>query len=236
MTAIRTTSASASTSESTSQSTAASPRLLSRPMLNGWRLTALLIAAITVGTGLVAIEVGGVNGAYEGIRVTARTSAVLFLLTFTASSVYRLWPSKGTKWIRRNRRYLGVAFAGSHTAHAAFIISSIHLNSGLFAARAERAPHAIYVLDTIAYLFIIAMTVTSFDAVARRMKYPTWHRVHLTGSYVIWLTFFIAYWRRAVQYPLFYGPLLMVVLAALLVRSIAKAQRSPADAGRDDER
>jgi DMSO/TMAO reductase YedYZ heme-binding membrane subunit len=210
--------------------------MLSRPALNGWRLTALLIASITVGTSLVAITVGGVNGAYEGIRVTARASAVLFLLAFAASSVYRLWPSKATKWIRRNRRYLGVAFAGSHVVHAAFIITAVHLNSELFATRAERAPHAIYMLDTIAYLFIIAMTVTSFDAVAKRMKYATWHRIHLTGSYVIWFTFFIAYWRRAVLYPMFYGPLLMVVLGAVLIRLIAKAQRRPADSGRNDER
>lgn len=203
--------------------------ILSRPLLNGWRLTLLLIAAIAVGTTMVALTTGGVNGANEGIRITARTSAVLFLLAFTASSVYRLWPNKGTKWIRRNRRYLGVGFAGSHTVHAAFIITSVELNRGLFTARASHAPHAVYVLDTIAYLFIIAMTITSFDRIARRMKYRRWHALHLTGSYVIWFTFFIAYWRRGITYPLFYGPFLLVILAALLIRAVAKARRQPPD-------
>lgn len=205
--------------------------ILSRPLFNGWYLTLLLIAGIAVGTTLAALAAGGVNGAYQGIRITARTSAVLFLLAFTASSVYRLWPNTGTKWLRRNRRYLGVGFAGSHLVHAAFIITAVELNRGLFTARASQAPHAVYVLDTIAYLFIIAMTITSFDSVAKRMKYSRWRVLHLTGSYVIWFTFFIAYWRRGVTHSLFYGPFLLVVLAALLIRAYAKARLRPA--GRD---
>lgn len=205
--------------------------ILSRPLFNGWYLTLLLIAGIAAGTTLAALAAGGVNGAYQGIRITARTSAVLFLLAFTASSVYRLWPNTGTKWLRRNRRYLGVGFAGSHLVHAAFIITAVELNRGLFTARASQAPHAVYVLDTIAYLFIIAMTITSFDSVAKRMKYSRWRVLHLTGSYVIWFTFFIAYWRRGVTHSLFYGPFLLVVLAALLIRAYAKARLRPA--GRD---
>ena len=187
-----------------------------------------------MGTSIVALIVGGVNGANAGIRITARTSAILFLLAFTASSAYRLWPNRATKWIRRNRRYLGVGFAGSHAVHAAFIITSVELNRGLFTSRASHAPHAVYLLDTIAYLFIIAMTVTSFDAVAKRMPYSRWHALHLTGSYAIWFTFFIAYWRRGITYPLFYGPFLLVVLAALVIRAFAKARRRATDSGGTD--
>jgi hypothetical protein len=83
-------------------------------VLSGWRLTWILVIAIAVGSATAAAIVGGVDGANLGIRITARTSAVLFLLAFTASSLYQLWPTPTTKWIRRNRRYLGVGFAGSH--------------------------------------------------------------------------------------------------------------------------
>ncbi len=203
--------------------------LLSRSLLNGWRLTVFLIAAVIAGSAAAAIATGGVAGANEGIRITARTSAILFLLAFTASSARRLWPNKATAWIRRNRRYIGVAFAGSHAVHAAFIIASVQLNRDLFTTRASLAPPALYVLDTIAYLFIIAMTITSFDGIAKRMKFAVWHGIHLTGSYLIWFTFFIAYWRRAVLYPLFYGPLLLIVLAALLIRAFDKSCRQQPD-------
>ncbi|MEV0670801.1 hypothetical protein [Mycobacterium sp. NPDC050441] len=199
--------------------------------LSGWTLTWLLIVAIAVGSTIAAWAVGGVNGANLGIRITARTSAVLFLLAFTASSLYQLWPNSTTKWIRRNRRYLGVGFAGSHLVHAAFIVTTIVLNEQRFETRVvDPTPHGVFVLDFIAYGFIIAMTITSFDRISKRMQYSTWKRLHLTGSYVIWFTFFIAYWRRGVTYTEFYGPFLMIVLAALIIRFIAKAKRGGAKA------
>ncbi|MFN6555226.1 hypothetical protein ACP6C3_33000 [Mycolicibacterium septicum] len=204
-----------------------------KPVLSGWRLTGLLIVAIAVGATFAAWAVGGVNGANLGIRITARTSAILFLLAFTASSLYQLWPNDITKWIRRNRRYLGVGFAGSHFIHAGFIVTTIVLNQQRFETRVvDPTPHGVFVLDFIAYGFIIAMTITSFDRISKRMRYSTWKRLHLTGSYVIWFTFFIAYWRRGVTYTEFYGPFLMIVLAALIIRFIAKAKRGTAKATR----
>ncbi|MCV7365000.1 ferric reductase-like transmembrane domain-containing protein [Mycolicibacterium neworleansense] len=195
-------------------------------------MTWFLIVAIAVGSTIAAWAVGGVNGANLGIRITARTSAILFLLAFTASSLYQLWPNDTTKWIRRNRRYLGVGFAGSHFVHAGFIVTTIVLNTQRFETRVvDPTPHGVFVLDFIAYGFIIAMTITSFDRVSKRMQYSTWKRLHLTGSYVIWFTFFIAYWRRGVTYTEFYGPFLMIVVAALIIRFIAKARRGAAKAG-----
>ncbi|WP_082944578.1 ferric reductase-like transmembrane domain-containing protein [Mycobacterium sp. 852013-50091_SCH5140682] len=189
-------------------------------------MTWFLVLAITVGSTIAATAVGGVDGANLGIRITARTSAILFLLAFTASSLYQLWPTNATKWIRRNRRYLGVGFAGSHFVHAIFIVTAVVLNEQRFETHVvDPTPHGVFVLDFIAYGFIIAMTITSFDRIAKRMQYATWKRLHLTGSYVIWFTFFIAYWRRGVTYTEFYGPFLMIVLAALIIRFIAKAKR-----------
>lgn len=222
-----------STEISDAENAAPAPRAPLKSMLSGWTLTWFLIVAIAVGSTLAAWVVGGVNGANLGIRITARTSAILFLLAFTASSLYQLWPNNTTKWIRRNRRYLGVGFAGSHFVHAAFIVTTIVLNQQRFETRVvDPTPHGVFVLDFIAYGFIIAMTITSFDRISKRMQYSTWRNLHLTGSYVIWFTFFIAYWRRGVTYTEFYGPFLMIVLAALIIRFIAKAKRGAAKASR----
>ena len=196
-----------------------------------WKLTCLLIAAIAIVSTAAAMVVGGADGANLGIRITARTSAVLFLLAFTASSLYQLWPTATTKWIRRNRRYLGVAFAGSHFIHAIFIVATIVLDGDRFQMGVDRTPHGVYVLDFIAYAFIIAMTITSFDQIADRMRFTAWKNLHVTGSYVIWFTFFLAYWRRGVAYPVFYGPFLMIVIAALIIRFVAKAKRPSRGAG-----
>ena len=63
-----------------------------------------------------------VNGINESsfriaIRFTARSSCILFLLAFSASSFRRFAPTT-TNWLLQNRRYLGLSMAISHGFHA----------------------------------------------------------------------------------------------------------------------
>ena len=78
----------------------------------GWRLFALLaltLAALSIWiAGMRQFEVDGVRMV---IRFTARTSLLFFCLAFSAAALARLWPNGWTRWLRRNRRYLGVTFA-----------------------------------------------------------------------------------------------------------------------------
>ena len=89
---------------------------------DGWRLFALLsltLLALSIWiAGMRGFEVDGVRMV---IRFTARTSLVLFCLAFSAAALARLWPNASTRWLRRNRRYLGVSFAASHAIHAVAI-------------------------------------------------------------------------------------------------------------------
>ena len=92
--------------------------------LHGWPIVGvatvvvLLCSAIMVPMG--AEPVDQVRGV---IRITARTSVALFLLAFTASSLWQLWPNAWTRWQRQNRRYLGVSFAASHGIHLAALVA-----------------------------------------------------------------------------------------------------------------
>jgi hypothetical protein len=84
-------------------------------------------AALIAMTVLNLVSVGlDVEGARAVIRATARTSVLLFCAAFTASSLAQLWKSPATRWMIRNRRYLGVSFGVSHAIHyvavAAFAI------------------------------------------------------------------------------------------------------------------
>ena len=44
----------------------------------------------------------------------AFTSAVPFLLAFSASALHRIRASAATRWLMANRRYLGLSVAASH--------------------------------------------------------------------------------------------------------------------------
>ena len=102
---------------------------------DGWRLFALLsltLLALSVWiAGMRGFEVDGVRMV---IRFTARTSLVLFCLAFSAAALARLWSNAWTRWLRRNRRYLGVSFAASHAIHAVAILAFAVMDPAAYAA------------------------------------------------------------------------------------------------------
>ena len=184
-------------------------------MPRGWAIVgwaALAIAAMTaailaaVGTGPDAIRIL--------IRATARTSVVLFTAAFVASSVARAWPGPVTRWLLVNRRYLGVSFAVSHLAHFLAILA---LAGWSFSRMVRDANPTVAVLGGIAYLFIIAMTVTSFDRTAAWLGPRRWRRLHTVGVWCIWTIFFLTFAPHAAHSAL-YWPFALGLLAALTVR------------------
>lgn len=190
--------------------------------MNGWRLTgilSLLLGAMTIG--FVASHGSDVEGVRLAIRATARTSLVLFGLAFTARALAELVPSEATRWQRRNRRYLGVAFAVSHSIHLVAILALAALDNALFWKLTNVTT---IVLAGTAYLFIAAMTATSFDRTAAWLGPRSWRLLHLIGGWYIWISFAVAVGKR-VPLDSFYWPMAVLVLAIALVRLFAMASR-----------
>jgi len=180
----------------------------------GWGLVAtlaVLLGIMTVGAVLLSPGVPGVRSA---IRLTARTSLLLFLLTFTASAAWRRWPGAWTRWQLANRRYLGLSFAVSHGWHLAVIVAFTHLAPLQFDQASN--PHTRFVGE-IGYVFVFAMAATSFDASAAWLGRRGWKILHTTGAWYLWLVFLLSYASRAVHDP-HYWTGVAVVLGALAVR------------------
>jgi hypothetical protein len=191
--------------------------------MNGWRLTGVLTALLcAMSLALLALNAGDIEGIRLVIRATARTSLLLFVLAFTASALVELAPSDLTRWQRRNRRYLGVSFAVSHVIHLAAILALASLDRELFWKLTNLGT---IVLAGAAYLFIAAMTATSFDRTAAWLGPRNWRRLHLIGGWYIWISFAVAVGKR-VPLDRFYWPMAVLVLAAAAVRLIAMARRN----------
>ena len=98
-----------------------------------WRLLALIAALLLVMTCLAAVVPDDpVTGTREAIRLTARTSLLLFSLAFVASSLHRLLPGRLTEWVLENRRMFGLGFAFSHLLHAAALVRLARIDPILF--------------------------------------------------------------------------------------------------------
>jgi methionine sulfoxide reductase heme-binding subunit len=195
----------------------------------GWRLFALLaLTLIALCLWIASMRQFEVEGVRMVVRFTARTSLLLFCLAFGAAALARLWPNAWTRWLRRNRRTLGVTFAASHGLHAVAITAFAAMAPADFAAATNLAS---YVFGGIGYAFIIAMTATSFDRTAAAIGPRAWRILHLSGGYYLWFQFMVSFGKRIPDMPL-YGLFLVPLLLVMALRLIAMASvRTPRPVG-----
>lgn len=190
--------------------------------MSGWRLTGVLsLLLVAMAAGFLTFH-PDVEGLRLVIRATARTSLVLFALAFSAAALVRLRPNSATRWQRHNRRYLGVSFAVSHSLHLAALIVLARTDAGLFWALTTPAT---IVLAGAVYLFLAAMTATSFDMTAAWLGARRWRLLHVIGGWYIWLSFAVAVGKRVPQGPVYWA-MTALVIAVALARLVAMSRRS----------
>ena len=183
----------------------------------GW--AAIAIAAMVAI--IIAVYGSGEDAARVTIRATARTSFALFLTAFTATGLVRFWPNHLTKWVRANRRYIGVSFGISHGFHALGIAALAFITSG---ASIKETDMSALVGGSLAYLFIAAMVATSFDRTAAMLGQKKWQILHTTGMYYLWAVFFFSYGGRATV-SIYYVPHALLLISAIALRFVALMKR-----------
>jgi methionine sulfoxide reductase heme-binding subunit len=169
----------------------------------------------------VALFGTGEDAATRVTRYTARFSFLLFVVVFATGALAQLAPSPATRWLRRNRRYMGLSFALAHAIHLCAIVV-------LFALR-DAVPDTVTLIGGgLAYAFVAVMAATSNDASVRWLGARVWRGLHLTGASYIWLIFMNSYISRILvdsPPPLFVG-LTALGAGALLLRIVAALQKS----------
>jgi methionine sulfoxide reductase heme-binding subunit len=157
------------------------------------------------------------------IRITARSSMLLFLLAFTASAMATLWPSARSRWVRRHRRQIGLMFFGSHVLHATAIGAlAVWAAPELFA---QLTPLPSRVLGGAGYVALILMAATSNDRAVAWLGRARWQQLHTWGTHLIWLVFAMACLKRIPMQPVYAVPL-VVLLMAMGLRWLARRQQA----------
>ena len=190
-----------------------------RGRLEGWPIVGWSALALVSMAGVLL----GVYGTQEeGVRVliraTARTSFVLLLAAFVASSARRLWRNGATSWLLRNRRYLGVSFAASHALHLAGILTLVTRWPDSFWSKTSNAT---IFGGGLGYLFVAAMTLTSSDAAVRRLGLSRWKLLHRVGIWVLFGIFVLTYGPAGLSHPT-YLPASFACIGALGLRIAAR--------------
>lgn len=179
--------------------------------LQGWNIvgwTTWIIATLMIGI----VIAHGINeqSLRIAIRLTARTSCLLFVSAFIASPLRYFWSNHITRWLRVNRRYLGLAMAVSHGFHAIAIIGLATLTTDPSLSNNHGG--------NLGYLFILAMTATSFPSTAALLGNQNWKILHTVGMYYLWLAFIYSFGHRLEESMLIYLPFVSLLAIAFLLR------------------
>ncbi len=187
---------------------------------SGWNL-AKILSLLLIGNVILTLFVLDIKNKETIsvlIRSTAQFSFLLFMLTFSTSSLYYFWKNRFTKWLLINRRYIGVPFAVSHYLHLLAILLMTFYNSfnvfedrGLFAT----------IGGGIGYAFITIMTITSFDSTRNLLSPKNWKRIHTVGSYFIWIIFAKSYLPEITNNPK--AAIFSLILIAVILLRILKS-------------
>lgn len=152
------------------------------------------------------------------IRLTARSSCILFLLAFIASAWQKLKPSQVSRWLLQNRRYFGLSMAISHGFHALAI-------AGVAVLTSENMVRDNFSAN-LGYVFILLMTITSFKRPAAILGRRNWKILHKLGIYYLWLSFTVAFAKRLGESWLLYTPWVAMLIFALILRLILLSKRA----------
>jgi DMSO/TMAO reductase YedYZ heme-binding membrane subunit len=129
------------------------------------------------------------HGRLAACRALDRTRGFpLLILTYSASSLARLWPGPETRALLRERRYWGLGFAACHMIHLAALITFLRLSG-------TQRPLPTLLGGGLAYVLLIAMALTSTDAAMRRLG-KGWKRLHTFGIHWLWFIFAFSYVGR----------------------------------------
>lgn len=162
--------------------------------LEGWTITTLVFLALAILFAFVLLPSDITEENIRAlVRYTANSSLLLFVSTFSASSLRYFIKNNFTAWLLANRRYLGLSFAVSHIYHLAALISLGVLYPYPFLDKLNSIP---IMLAAVAYIFIFAMSITSFKVPRLIIGELWWKRLHYTGSYFIWLIFAYSFGTR----------------------------------------
>ncbi|WP_432200548.1 hypothetical protein ACRAQ7_13445 [Erythrobacter sp. W53] len=121
-------------------------------------------------------------------RYTARVGFPLLILAYVARPLNDLLRSDWTRKLLKQRKWLGLGFAMSHTVHLLAIVM-LYRTLGL-------VPDAITIIGGGgAYLTMYAMALTS-NRTAMKALGKRWSYLHWIGIHYLWVVFFQSYFGR----------------------------------------
>ena len=179
--------------------------ILKTKAINEWNLFWLITGPISVSMviAMTGTDLSSAAGVSSLIQLAVRCAVPLLYLAFAASSLQALFPGSFSRWLLRNRKFIGLCFAAAMAWQLLFIVSLVTVYSDYYIEEVYVLRDAIE--GVVGYLFLIAMVLTSFSFGRKHLKPKQWKLLHKSGLYFLWAYAFSVYWWALFYYqnPLF---------------------------------
>jgi len=153
---------------------------------------------LVVGTAMTRVDLSNPDDISSMIQVSVRCSVPWLYLAFASSSIQALFPSPFGRWLIRNRRYIGLSFAGGMAWQLFFILWMVIGYNDYYAN--EVFVDIDLLIQVLGYMSLTAMTVTSFMPVRRKMSPRQWRTLHIVSIYYLWGVVWSTYWYELYYY------------------------------------
>ncbi len=174
--------------------------ILRNKAINGWNLFWLIAGptSIAMVIAMLGTDLSSGEAVSSMIQLSVRCAIPWLYLAFAASSVQVLFPGHLNRWLLRNRKIMGLCFSAAMGWQLLFIVWLVTVYSDYYIEE-------VYVLrdvieGVLGYLFLVAMTLTSFRFGRKYLKPTQWRLLHKSGIYFIWAYAFGVYWWALFHY------------------------------------
>jgi len=174
--------------------------LLKHDAINKWKLFRLISIPISIIMIVAMLRVDSWNGPAVSsmIQLSVRWAIPWLYLAFSASSLNLLFPGPFSRWLSRNRAIMGLCFAAAMAWQLFFILWLVTVHRDYYIGEVYVLRDAIE--GVVGYLFLAAMTLTSFSPGRKRLQPKSWRLLHRSGIYYMWAYAFATYWLALFAY------------------------------------
>ena len=168
--------------------------------LNGWNLYALITVPISIAVliAMTTVDLSSPRGVSSMIQFSVRSSVPWLYLAFAASSLVVVFPGQFSRWLLRNRRYIGLCFASAMAWQLFFILWLVIGYWDYYVAQPSSLTDLITQLP--GYLLLIAMSLTSFRRWRSKLTARQWRILHKGSIYFLWAVVWSTYWYELYYY------------------------------------
>ena len=174
--------------------------LLKNKMINGWKLWWLVTTPISLAIVLtmIRVDLSTADGVSSMIQLSVRCAVPLLYVAFATSSMPVVFPGSFSRWLLRNRSFIGLSFAAAMGWQLTFILWLVGIHTDYYV-------NEVYVLSDVVegvmgYTFLIAMVLTSFKFGRSRLTFKQWKLLHKSGIYWLWIYAWSVYWFALFYY------------------------------------